>query len=108
MAVAVGSQANYRVARQSRVPNFAECSGVTKDRLKLLSYAANSRNRTDDATTWTPDADDLRLVGRMRQENLHKSIPLGADSAGPASPPLQALWQKPMNAIFGGGAWTEG
>jgi hypothetical protein len=124
VAVAVGSQANYRVARQSRVPNFAECSGVTKDRLKLLSYAANIRDRTDDATTWTPDAGDLRLVdatkapmsypgtwapwARMRLENLRKSIPLGADGAGPASPPLQALWQKPMNAIFGGGAWTEG
>ena len=124
VAVAVGSQANYRVARQSRVPNFAECSGITKDRLKLLSYAANIRDRTDDAATWTPDVGDLHLVdatktpmslpgtwapwARMRLENLHKSLRLGADSAGPASPPLQALWQKPMSAIFGGGAWSEG
>jgi hypothetical protein len=124
VAVAVGSQANYRVAKQSRVPNFAECSGITKDRLKLLSYAANIRDRTDDATTWTPGAGDLRLVDattppmsfpgtwapstRMRLENLHTSIPLGADGPGPASPPLQPLWQRPMNAIFGGGAWTTG
>jgi hypothetical protein len=124
VAVAVGSQANYRVARESRVPNFAECSGITKDRLNLLSYAANIRDRTDDATIWTPNADALRFVdatkapmsfsgtwaprARMSLENLRKSMRLGPDSAGPASPPLQALWQKPMRAIFGGGAWTEG
>jgi len=123
VAVAVGSQANYRVARQSRVPNFAECSGITEDRLKLLSYAANIRDRTDDAMTWRPDAGDLRIVdaqtrpmsypgtwapfARMRLDNLRKSFPLGDDGAGPASPPLQALWEKPMNVIFGDGPWME-
>jgi hypothetical protein len=121
VAVAVGSQANYRVAKESRVPNFAECSGITQDRIKLLSYAANIRDRTDDATTWAPAPADLRLVdartapmsfrgtwspwARMVLENLRKSIRLGPDGAGPASPPLQPLWQRPMNAIFGGGAW---
>jgi len=124
VAVAVGSQANYRVARQSRVPNFAECSGITKDRLKLLSYAANIRDRTDDATTWTPGPADLEFVdardapmsfpgtwapfARMQLDNLRKPITFGDDAAGPASPPLQPLWQRPMNAIFGGGAWMEG
>jgi hypothetical protein len=124
VAVAVGSQANYRVARQSRVPNFAECSGITEDRLKLLSYAANIRDRTDDATTWTPTPEDLEIVdatdtpmsfpgtwapfARMQLDNLRKPIKFGDDTAGPASPPLQQLWQHPMHAIFGGGAWMEG
>jgi hypothetical protein len=124
VAVAVGSQANYRIARQRRVPNFAECSGITNDRLKLLSYAANIRDRTDDATTWTPGPEDLRMVdattapmsfpgtwapsATMRLENLHKSFKLGGDHPGPASPPLQPLWQSPMNSIFGGGAWLAG
>jgi hypothetical protein len=124
VAVAEGSQANYRVAKQSRVPNFAECNGITKDRLKLLSYAANIRDRTDDAKTWAPEKADLELVDatgpamsfpgtwapftRMQLDTLHKSLPLGKDTAGPASPPLQPLWQRPMNAIFGGGPWMRG
>ena len=106
------------------MPNFAECSGIGEDRLALASYAASIRDRTDDAATWTPDAGDLRLVDagtrpmsfagtwapttRMTLENLHKSVRLGGDGAGPASPPLQPLWQRPMREIFGGGAWTEG
>lgn len=123
VAVAHGSQANYRAAEESRVPNFAECSGIPEDRLTLASYAANIRDRTDDATTWEPAADDLRLVdaetppmsfpgrwasyNRMRLENLRKGHPLGTETRGPESPPLQALWQSPMRTIFGGGAWRE-
>jgi hypothetical protein len=124
VAVANGSQANYRVAKASRVPNFAECSGIPKDRLTLASYAANIRDRTDDATVWDPAPTDLRLVDaktppmsfpgrwaryqRMQLVNLHKALPLGADGRGPATPTLQALWQSPMRTIFGGGPWTEG
>ena len=124
VAVAEGSQANYRLAKQTRVPNFAECSGITNDRLMLASYAANIRDRTDDAVTWTPGPGDLRFVDAteppmsfagtwapstlMRLETAHRSIPLGAEGRGPASPPLQPLWQRPMRAIFGGGAWIEG
>jgi hypothetical protein len=124
VAVAHGSQANYRVAEESRVPNFAECSGLPKDRLTLASYAANVRDRTDDATTWDPSPADLDIVtaedppmsftGRwasynyMRLENLRKEHPLGKDSRGPESPPLQTLWQRPMQKIFGGGVWQEG
>jgi hypothetical protein len=44
----------------------------------------------------------------MRLDSLHKSHPLGKDQPGPASPPLQPLWQKPMSAIFGGGPWVRG
>ena len=124
VAVAHGSQANYRVAEERRVPNFAECSGIARDRLALSSYAANIRDRTDDHTTWEPSPEDLRLVtaqtppmsfpgrwagySRMRLQTGYKSLPLGGDTNGPASPPQQALWQTPMRTIFGGGAWTAG
>jgi hypothetical protein len=124
VAVAHGSQANYRVADESRVPNFAECSGIPKDRLSLASYAANIRDRTDDSVIWEPLPGDLRHVtaetppmsfpgrwapyNRMTLENLQKSLRLGKETSGPEAPPLQALWQKPMRTIFGGGAWKEG
>ena len=124
VAVAHGSQANYRVAEERRIPNFAECSGIDRDRLALASYAANIRDRTDDHTKWDPAADDLRIVtaqtppmsfpgrwagfSRMLLQTGYKSLPLGGDTNGPASPPQQALWQTPMRTIFGGGAWTEG
>lgn len=123
VAVAYGSQANYRVARESRVPNFAECSGIPKDRLTLVSYAANIRDRTDDSATWTPAEADLRLVtaevppmsfpgrwgpySRMTLENLRGARRLGKDSRGPQTPTLQALWHSPMRTIFGGGAWKQ-
>jgi hypothetical protein len=123
VAVANGSQANYRVAKESRVPNFAQCSGIPKDRLSLASYAANIRDRTDDSTYWEPSGDDLRIVTaemppmsfpgrwspytRMTLDNLRKSHRLGRDGRGPQTPPLQALWQSPMRTIFGGGAWEK-
>jgi hypothetical protein len=124
VAVAHGSQANYRVAKESRVPNFAECSGIPKDRLTLVSYAANIRDRTDDSTVWDPSSADLRMVTaatppmsfpgkwstytRMTLENLRKRLRLGKDSSGPQTPSLQRLWQSPMRSIFGGGAWKRG
>ena len=124
VAVANGSQANYRVAEERRVPNFAECSGIARDRLALASYAANIRDRTDDHTTWDPAPEDLRLVtaetppmsfpgrwathSRMRLETGYKALPLGGATRGPSSPSLQALWQTPMRTIFGGGPWQEG
>jgi hypothetical protein len=124
VAVANGSQANYRVAEESRVPNFAECSGIPKDRLTLASYAANIHDRTDDSTVWDPAASDLRIVtattppmsfpgrwsrySRLTLENLRKQLRLGKDGGGPQTPSLQALWQSPMRTIFGGGAWKEG
>lgn len=125
VAVAYGSQANYRLARESRVPNFAECSGIPKDRLTLVSYAANIRDRTDDSRLWDPGPGDLRLVtaetppmsfpgrwsayNRMTLETLRRELPLGRQTGGgPSAPPLQRLWQKPMSTIFGGGAWKEG
>lgn len=124
VAVAHGSQANYRVARESRVPNFAECSRIQKDRLRLASYAANIRDRTDDSVTWDPGPEHIEMVSattppmsfpgrwapynRMTLENFRDDIRLGKDTGGPESPPLQALWQSPMRKIFGGGPWTEG
>jgi hypothetical protein len=123
VAVAYGSQANYRVAKESRVPNFAECSGIPKDRLTLVSYAANIRDRTDDATRWDPGPGDLRIVdartrpmnfpgrwapfARMTLENFRKDQSLGKNTGGPTTPTLQALWQTPMRTIFGGGPWKE-
>jgi hypothetical protein len=123
VAVAVGSHANYRVAEEDRVPNFAECSGISKDRLRLLSYAANIRDRTDDGRVWDPAPADIRMVtarsrpmnfpgrwgpfDRMRLKTFHKDLKFPAKH-GPASPPLQALWQAPMRNIFGGRVWKEG
>jgi hypothetical protein len=93
VAVAHGSQANYRVAQATRVPNFAECSGIQKDRLTLASYAANIRDRTDDPEVWEPAPDDMLPVtaqtapmsfpgrwaryNRMTLENLRKQHRLG-------------------------------
>ena len=124
VAVAHGSQANYRVAEERRVPNFAECSGIARDRLALASYAANIRDRTDDHSRWDPAPEHLRMVtaetppmsfpgrwagySRMRLETGHKALALGGDTNGPASPTVQALWLSPMRTIFGGGAWQEG
>ena len=39
--------------------------------------------------------------------NLRKEHPLGKDSRGPESPPLQALWRRPMEKIFGGRVGTR-
>jgi hypothetical protein len=124
VAVAEGSQANYRLAKASRVPNFAECSGIPKDLLRLASYAANVRDRTDDATLWSPAPSDLKLVtaetlpmsfpgtwapfARMQLRNLRKTKRLGKDTPGPATPTYQALWQSPMRTIFAGRGWKEG
>lgn len=123
VAVAKGSQANYRLARATRVPNFAECSGIPKDLLRLVSYAANVRDRTDDAETWSPSAGDLRLVtaktlpmsfpgewapfARMQLKNLRTEKRLGNDTPGPATPTYQRLWQTPMQTIFAGRGWKE-
>jgi hypothetical protein len=123
VAVANGSQANYRAAEESRVPNFAECSGIPKDRLTLVSYAANIKDRTDDAVVWNPSPAALHMVtaetppmsfpgrwssyARMTLENLRKRLSLGKDTAGPDTPTLQRLWQTPMRSIFAGGAWKE-
>jgi hypothetical protein len=123
VAVAYGSQANYRVAEANRVPNFAECARIPKDRITLVSYAANIRDRTDDATVWDPSPAALKMVdatiapmsfpgewsayARMTLENLRKQHRLGKDTAGPRTPTFQRLWQRPMRAIFGGGAWKE-
>lgn len=124
VAVANGSQANYRVAEESRVPNFAECNGIERDRLALASYAANIRDRTDDRIVWQPGPGDLRIVtaetppmtfpgrwapdSRMRLQTGHKALGLGNPDNGPATPTLQSLWLRPMRTIFGGGAWQEG
>jgi hypothetical protein len=122
VAVANGSHANYLVAEQSRVPNFAECSNISQDRLKLLSYAANIRDRTDDKQPWAPTPSELHLVratspemgfpgwwgpfDRMRLQTFHRDFKFPARH-GPASPALQALWQAPVRNILGGGKWKR-
>jgi hypothetical protein len=80
------TSATARMTARRRGRRRATCGSST--RRPPMSYAG----------TWATST-------RTRLENLHRSIPLGADGAGPASPPLQPLWQKPMNTIFGGGAW---
>lgn len=124
VAVAEGSHANYRVAEENRVPNFAECSGIFKDRLRLVSYAANIRDKTKDDRLWDPGPGDLEPVtaksrlmtypgewgpyDRMSLANLRRDQRLGKDRPGPASPPLQTLWESPLHSIFTGNKWKAG
>jgi hypothetical protein len=119
VAAAEGSQANYRFAEERRAPDWAKCAGVPADTLTLVSYASNIRDKTGSAWSWRPAEHEMvnesnapmSFVGRWGPysrttlDNFREDIPLGKDQNGPASPPLQRLWQNPMRTIFGGGNW---
>ena len=119
VAVAEGSQANYRVAEERRAPDWAKCAGVPADTLTLLSYASNIRDQTDSKWSWTPaehllvtaETPPMSFLGRWGPysrttlENFRTDQRLGKDQQGPSTPTLQRLWQRPMQTIFGGGNW---
>ncbi|MDX6678039.1 MAG: hypothetical protein QOE31_2091 [Solirubrobacteraceae bacterium] len=121
VAVAQGSQANYRAAEARRAPDWAKCAGLPAEALTLVSYAANLRDLTDSTTSWTAKehvlvhatTQPMRFLGRWAPnsrttlENARKGQRLGRDTPGPATPTLQPLWFRPLATIFGGGAWHE-
>jgi hypothetical protein len=121
VAVAEGSQANYRAAEARRAPDWAKCAGLPAEALTLVSYAANLRDITDSTSSWTPakhvlvhaTTQPMRFLGtwapnsRTTIENARKGQRLGRDTPGPATPTLQPLWSRPLTTIFGGGTWHE-
>jgi hypothetical protein len=121
VAVAEGSQANYRVAEERRAPDWAKCAGVPADTLTLVSYASNIRDRTDSKWSWTPaehllvtaETPPMDFLGRWAPysrttlENFRQGQRLGRDGTGPATPTLQRLWQHPIETIFGGRNWRH-
>ena len=121
VAVAEGSQANYRAAEARRAPDWAKCAGLPAEALTLVSYAANLRDQTDSTSSWTPrehvlvhaTTQPMRFLGRWAPdsrttlENARDGLRLGKDTPGPATPTLQPLWSRPLTTIFGGGTWHE-
>ncbi len=121
VAVAEGSQANYRVAVDRRAPDWGKCAGVPADTLTLVSYASNIRDRTDSKWSWTPaehllvtsETPPMSFLGRWGPfsrttlENFRKGQSLGKDQPGPATPTLQPLWREPMRTIFRNPNWRR-
>jgi hypothetical protein len=121
VAVAEGSQANYRVAEDRRAPDWGKCAGVPADTLTLVSYASNIRDKTDSKWSWTParhllvtaKTPPMSFVGlwgpysRTTLENFREGQRLGKDQNGPATPTLQKLWREPMKTIFEGRNWRH-
>ena len=121
VAVAEGSQANYRVAEERRAPDWGKCAGVPANTLTLVSYASNIRDRTDSKWSWTPtehllvtsETPPMSFLGRWAPysrttlENFRKGQSLGKDQGGPATPTLQPLWREPMRTIFRNANWRK-
>jgi hypothetical protein len=124
VAVAEGSQANYRFPNPSQAPDWTGCANLPARTTTLVSYASNIRDRTSADWSWSPPATGFEFVdarkfpmnvvarwapySRTELQTLHKTHPLGADAAGPATPSTQRLWREPMRTIFGGGTWHRG
>jgi hypothetical protein len=112
VAVANGSQANYPDAGDKRPPDWTSCKRLPRGIGTLLSYAANVRDRTSDDWQWgaeklmpvTEKAPPMNFPGswggnditQFKNARSFTSRPGG----GPASPPLQPLWQDPVKTIF--------
>jgi hypothetical protein len=124
VAVAEGSQANYRFPNPSRAPDWTGCANLPARTTTLVSYASNIRDRTSADWSWSPPADGFAFVdartfpmnvvarwapySRTELQTLHETHPLGGDAPGPATPSVQRLWREPMRTIFGGGTWHRG
>jgi hypothetical protein len=112
VAVANGSHANYPEAGAQRPPDFTSCKRLPRGVGTLLGFAANVRDRTSDDWEWgaarvisvTEKDWPMRFPGtwggndvtQFKNARTFTSAPGG----GPASPPLQALWQDPITTIF--------
>jgi hypothetical protein len=112
VAVANGSQANYAETGAERPPDFTSCKRLPRGIGELLGFAANVRDVTSDdwqwgagkvvsvtETTWPmnfPGTWGGHDVTEFKNARTFTSRPGG----GPASPPLQPLWQDPVKTIF--------
>ena len=124
VAVAEGSQANYRFPNPSQAPDWTGCANLPARTTTLVSYASNIRDRTSADWSWSAPATGFSFVdarkfpmnvvarwapySRTELQTLHKTHPLGGDAAGPATPSVQALWREPMRTIFRGTTWHRG
>ena len=124
VAVAEGSQANYRFPNPSQAPDWTGCANLPARTTTLVSYASNIRDRTSADWSWSAPADGFEFVdardfpmnvvarwapySRTELQTLHKTHPLGGDAAGPATPSTQRLWREPMRTIFTGTTWHRG
>jgi hypothetical protein len=124
VAVAEGSQANYRYPNPSQAPDWTGCANLPARTTTLVSYASNIRDRTSADWSWSPPSDGFEFVdardfpmnvvarwapySRTELQTLHETHPLGGDASGPATPSTQRLWREPMRTIFGGGTWHRG
>jgi hypothetical protein len=124
VAVAEGSQANYRFPNPSQAPDWTGCANLPARTTTLVSYASNIRDRTSADWSWSAPATGFSFVdarkfpmnvvarwapySRTELQTLHKTHPLGGDAAGPATPSVQALWREPLRTIFRGTTWHRG
>jgi hypothetical protein len=122
VAVADGSQANYRYPNPAQAPDWSGCASLPPKTLTLVSYASNIRDRVGADWTWEPaehllvDArrSPMSFVGRWAPfsrtelDTLYRDQKLGPDAAGPATPTLQALWREPLRTIFRSSNWHPG
>ena len=118
VAVAEGSHANYPAAGQKRSPDWAACAGIAPAGFtSAISFASNIRDRTEYAWPWYPSSQGwievnantppMNVKGSWGADDRttlrnFKSNSLGTPDHGPLSPPLQALWRKPVPLIFCG------
>jgi hypothetical protein len=117
VAVAEGSHANYPKADQKRSPDWAHCSHLLPAATSTaIDYASNIRDRTEYGWLWYPaangwyEADAAKLPmsfpGTWGAEDTTTLINFKENrlnehpGPGPASPPLQASWRKPIPLIF--------
>jgi hypothetical protein len=117
VAVAEGSHANYPKADQKRSPDWAHCAHkLPAGTSTAIDYASNIRDRTEYGWLWYPAADGWReanvlalpmsFPGTWGKEdtttlvNFKENLLNDPPGPGPASPPLQASWRKPVPLIF--------
>ena len=121
VAVARGSHGNYPNAGAQRPPDFTSCTKLPRGIGTLLAFAANIRDVTADRWEW--GADRVEKVDETEwpmsfpgtwggndiiQLKTRRSFPETPTSgAGPASPPLQPLWQDPIRTIFCDRYWDH-
>jgi hypothetical protein len=122
VAVADGSQANYRYPNPAQAPDWSGCAKLPPKTLTLVSYASNIRDRVAADWSWEPaerrlvDAGDspMSFVGRWAPfsrtelDTLYRDQVLGPDATGPATPTLQMLWREPLRTIFRTPNWHAG
>jgi hypothetical protein len=112
VAVANGSHANYAETGAKRPPDFTSCKRLPRGIGTLLGFAANVRDVTSDDWQWGAEevvpVDESTWpmsfpgtwggndVTELQNARTFTSRPGG----GPASPPLQPLWQDPVKTIF--------